>query len=104
MERHKAPRKPASGPVPAWAWPRCRQPLGNRSDVDRIHIGGVAYQLATGWPVIRLEEACGRPGDSWERVWLRLGNRGVPAEWLEGRLEAVIPRTNPPKHGRSPRP
>jgi hypothetical protein len=38
----KAPRKPASGPVPAWAWPRGRQPLGNRSDVDRIHIGPVA--------------------------------------------------------------
>jgi hypothetical protein len=26
--------------------------------VDPIHTGVVAYQLATGWPVIRLEGAC----------------------------------------------
>ena len=43
----------------AWAWPRGRQPLGNHSDVDRIHIGVVAYQLATGWLVIRLEGPAG---------------------------------------------
>ena len=40
--------RPGSGPVQAWGWPRGRQPLGNHSDVDRIHIGVVAYQLATG--------------------------------------------------------
>ena len=47
--------RPGSGQVQAWAWPRGRQPLGNRSDVDRFHIGAVAYPLATGWPVTRLE-------------------------------------------------
>ncbi|MCX6924433.1 MAG: hypothetical protein NT154_14645, partial [Verrucomicrobia bacterium] len=37
--------------------PTGRQPLGNHSDVDPIHIGVVAYPLASGWPVIRLEGA-----------------------------------------------
>jgi len=83
----KAPRKPASGPVPAWAWPRGRQPVGNRSDVDAIHIGAVAYRLATGWPVIRLEGACGRPGET-EKV-------SYPANGVEasaGRVADEKPR------------
>src|ERR1019366_6530575 len=45
--------RPPSGPLQAHYWPTSSQPLGNHSDVDRIHIGVVAYQLATGWPVIR---------------------------------------------------
>ncbi len=40
--------RPGSGQVQAWAWPSGRQPLGNHSDVDPIHIGVVAYPLATG--------------------------------------------------------
>ena len=87
------PDRPAAGLAEARSKPGPGQEVGNHSDVDPIHIGVVAYQLATGWPVIRLEGACGRPGGSWERVWLRLGNRGVAAQWLgsyEGALAPVL--------------
>ncbi len=41
--------RPPSGPLQAYYWPTGSQPVANRSDVDRIHIGPVGYRLATGW-------------------------------------------------------
>jgi hypothetical protein len=42
------PHRPAAGLAQAKSKPGHSQPVGNHSDVDRIHIGVVAYQLATG--------------------------------------------------------
>jgi len=42
-----SPSKPPSGPLQAYYWLTGRQLVGNRSDVDRIHIGPLAYQLPT---------------------------------------------------------
>jgi len=51
--------RPPSSPLQACYWPTGRQLVGNRSDVDRIHIGAVAYQLPTGWPADGFRVASG---------------------------------------------
>ena len=39
--------RPPSSPLEAYYWPTSSQLVGNHSDVDPIHIGVVAYRLAT---------------------------------------------------------
>ena len=41
--------RPPSGPLQAYYWLTGSQLIGNHSDVDRIHIGVVAYQLPISW-------------------------------------------------------
>ena len=57
----------ALSPLQAYYWPRGRQLVGNRSDVDAIHIGAVAYQLPTSCLPFGLPDA---------RTWPEAGFRG----------------------------
>jgi len=43
------PSRPPAGPLQAYYWPTSSQLVANHSDVDRIHIGVVGYQLASSW-------------------------------------------------------